>query len=116
MTNGCVSLGAVNARLAEDAMHRLVEGCAAVPGGTMQFTATLQPGGRIELAQGPGAPDVVPSCALKNELRHKVYLQKPCNLEVKLEETTIHLPLSAPIADAAADAIVDASRDAARDR
>jgi len=54
LTNGCQSIGRQSALLAENAMTALVEGCASVPGGSMQFHATLQPGGRIEISAAPG--------------------------------------------------------------
>jgi hypothetical protein len=89
VTNGCQNLGAASARLAERAMYDLVEGCAAVPGGTTRFHATLQPGGRIEIVAGPGQPEVIPICVVKHSLLHKVRLSEPCGLDVKLEETTL---------------------------
>jgi hypothetical protein len=94
LTNGCQDLGKQSARLAEGAMNALVEGCASVPGGTMQFHATLQPGGRIEISAAPGQPDVVPICILKHALVHRVPLTKPCPLDVKIEQTSV--PISAP--------------------
>jgi hypothetical protein len=103
VTNGCATLGSVNARLAEDAMHKLVEGCGAVPGGATQFSVTLLPGGRIELPQGPNQPEVIPTCVFKNELRHRVYLVKPCSLDIKLAESSVPLPPVAAL-DGGADA------------
>ena len=47
LTNGCPELGKKGAVSADAAMNALVEGCDSVPGGSMQFHATLQPGGRI---------------------------------------------------------------------
>lgn len=99
LTNGCQDLGRQSAMLAERAMNALVEGCATVPGGSMQFHATLQPGGRIEISAAPGQPEVVPICILKHALVHKVPLTKPCPLDVKIEQTSV--PVNAP---AAADA------------
>ena len=92
LTNGCQSLGATNARLAEKAMYQLVEGCSSVPGGVAQFEATLQPGGRIDIAVAPGQPDVVPTCILKHSLVHKVPLHKPCPLDVRIEQTSVAMP------------------------
>jgi hypothetical protein len=89
VANGCQKLGDASARLAERAMYDLVEGCAAVPGGTARFHATLQPGGRIEIVAGPGQPEVIPICVVKHSLLHKVRLSEPCGLDVKLEETTL---------------------------
>jgi hypothetical protein len=98
LTNGCQDLGRASAMLAERAMNQLVEGCATVPGGSMQFQATLQPGGRIEIGAAPGQPDVVPICILKHELLHKVPLKAPCRLDVKIEQTTV--PMVGPSIDA----------------
>ena len=60
--------------------------------GGVRFTATMLPGGRIEITQSPGQSESVPICVLKNELRHKVPLTQACKLEVQLEEGTIALP------------------------
>jgi hypothetical protein len=96
LANDCGSVNKVWARLAADAMRKLVEGCTSVPGKSARFSATLSPGGRIEIAApgdgGAPQPDVVPICILKNELRHKIPLKQPCKLEVSLEEETIALP------------------------
>jgi hypothetical protein len=89
--NGCATLTGVNGRLAEEAMHKLVDACASVPGGSTRFTLTLLPSGRIELPQSPDQPETIPTCVLKNDLRHRVSLQKPCSLVVKLEETSVSL-------------------------
>jgi hypothetical protein len=94
LTNGCQSLGRQSSGLAESAMNALVEGCASVPGGSMQFHATLQPGGRIEISAAPGQPAVVPICILKHALVHRVQLTKPCQLDVKIEQTSV--PMNAP--------------------
>jgi hypothetical protein len=89
LANGCHDLGHENARLAERAMYELVEGCSSVPGGSAQFEATLEPGGRIDIAGTPGQPDVVPICILKHSLQHKVALTKPCRLDVKITQTSV---------------------------
>ncbi|MGD0525889.1 MAG: hypothetical protein ABSE49_12135 [Polyangiaceae bacterium] len=94
LTNGCQSMGRQSALLAESAMSSLVEGCASVPGGSMQFHATLQPGGRVEISATPGQPEVVPICILKHALVHRVPLTKPCPLDVKIEQTSV--PMTAP--------------------
>lgn len=94
LTNGCQSMGRQSSLLAESAMNALVEGCASVPGGSMQFHATLQPGGRIEISATPGQPEVVPICILKHALVHRVPLTKPCPLDVKIEQTSV--PMKAP--------------------
>jgi hypothetical protein len=89
LANDCQDLGQANGRLGERAMDQLVEGCTSVPGGAVQFQATLLPSGRIEIAASPGQPDVVPICILKHSLTHSVRLTRPCRLDVKLEETSV---------------------------
>jgi hypothetical protein len=95
LTNRCQELGRARAKLAETAMYQLVEACKSVPGGSAQFEATLQPGGRIDITAAPGQPDVVPVCILKHSLMHKVPLAKPCRLEVKIEQTSVPMALDA---------------------
>jgi len=95
LANGCRDLGASAARLAEGAMYQLIEGCSSVPGGKAQFQATLQPGGRIEIVGVAGQPDVVPICILKHSLLHNVPLTKPCRLDVKIEQTSVSVPVDA---------------------
>jgi hypothetical protein len=95
LANGCQDLGRANAKLAEAAMYRLVEGCSSVPGGSAQFQAMLQPGGRIEIGAAPGQPDVVPICILKHSLQHKVSLARPCRLDVKIEQSSVPVRVDA---------------------
>jgi hypothetical protein len=95
LANGCQDFGRTNAQLAESAMYQLVEGCSSVPGGRSRFQATLQPGGRIEIAAGPGQPQVVPICILKHSLVHRVALAKACRLDVRIEETSVPVLLDA---------------------
>ena len=89
LANGCEVVGRKNAQLAERAMNQLVEACNDVPGGAVQFEATLQPGGHIDIAGIPGQPDMVPICILKHSLLHQVPLTKPCTLDVKIQQMTI---------------------------
>jgi hypothetical protein len=96
LTNGCPNLGRQSTLLAEAAMNALVEGCSSVPGGSMQFHATLQPGGRIEISAAPGQPEVVPICILKHALVHRVPLTRPCPLDVKIEQTSVPMNLPRP--------------------
>jgi hypothetical protein len=95
LTNGCQNLGKGNAMLAESAMYHLVEACTSVPGGSAQFLATLEPGGKIDIKAAPGQPDVVPICILKHSLLHKVPLKTPCQLDVKIEQTSVAMPTDA---------------------
>lgn len=78
----------MRAKTAADAINRLVEPCAQVPGGKAHFAATLLPGGKIELAspEGKVADGVVPTCVLSHGLSHKVFLTRPCTFDVQLEE------------------------------
>jgi hypothetical protein len=70
-------------------MYDLVEGCTSVPGGTVRFHATLRQDGRVEIAAGPGQPELIPTCVLKHSLVHKVRLSGPCGLDVKLDEANV---------------------------
>jgi hypothetical protein len=100
MVNASAVLGAcpdarkMNAKMAAEAMNRLVEPCAQVPGGKAHFAATLLPGGRIELAspEGKVADGVVPTCALSHGLSHRVLLARPCTFDVQLEERKLGPP------------------------
>ena len=78
----------MKAKTAADAINRLVEPCAQVPGGKAHFGATLLPNGKIELTSPEGrvADGVVPTCVLSHGLSHKVFLTKPCTFDVQLEE------------------------------
>jgi hypothetical protein len=89
LANECQRFGRQNAQQAERTIDDLVEGCTAVPGGAARFAATLQPGGRIAITAAPGSPDVVPICVLKHSLIHKLALSKPCELDVRLEQTAV---------------------------
>jgi len=102
LANGCQDLGKASAKAAENTMEQLVEDCTSVPGGSARFQATLQPGGRIEIASAGtrDQPDVVPVCILKHSLLHKVPLSRPCRLDVKIEQTSVQMP---PLPDASAD-------------
>src|SRR5690242_7462036 len=46
----------LDAKAAQRAIQRLVGPCATVPGGRAHFSATLFPGGKIELASPEGNP------------------------------------------------------------
>jgi hypothetical protein len=96
VANGCQTLGAHVAQMAERAMDELVEGCASVPGSMARFHATLLPGGRIEIAVGPGQPEMIPTCIVKHSLIHRVPLSKPCGLDVKLEEKSVPVGGTSP--------------------
>ena len=93
LVNGCAVTGVENARLAQAAMNQLVDGCTGFSGDKVQFTATLLPGGAIQFEQRPGASATIPLCVL-TPLSHRVRLQKPCSLDVQLEESLV--PVSRP--------------------
>jgi hypothetical protein len=90
----------MNARAATNAIHHLIEPCATVPGGRAHFSATLLPGGKIELASPAGNPadGVVPTCVLRGGLHHKVKLMSACTFDVQLEERKVSVPEPSPAA------------------
>jgi hypothetical protein len=87
----CPQVTKHNARMAENAIRKLVEPCDKVPGGGARFTATMLPGGRIELGSAEGDPTegTVPTCVVKNQLTHKIQLRKECVFRVELEERPV---------------------------
>lgn len=87
----CPDASRMKVRTAQEAIQRLVGPCATVPGGRAHFSATLQPGGKIELASPEGNPaeGVVPTCVLQNRLVHRVLLRQPCTLDVQLDERSV---------------------------
>ncbi len=91
IVSACPDAAKMNARAAQEAIRKLVGPCAKVPGGKAAFSATLVPGGRIELASpsGDAAEGVVPTCVLKNRLVHNVLLKQPCTFRVELEERKV---------------------------
>jgi len=82
----CPQVSNMNAKEAQRTMYKLVEGCDSVPGGTARFVATLSPNKQIELSTPDGATGTVPVCVLKHRLTHQVAVQKPCRMEVQMEE------------------------------
>jgi hypothetical protein len=90
----CPDARKMNAKAASEAINKLVEPCAQVPGGKAHFSATLVPGGKIELAAPDGnvAEGVVPTCVLSKGLSHRVLLNKPCRFDVQLEERKLGSP------------------------
>jgi len=90
----CPDSKIMNGKMAREAIRKLVDPCAAVPGGSAHFEATLLPDGRVELA----APsETVPTCVIKNKLAHKVQLQHPCKFDVKLDERPGSGPASSAV-------------------
>lgn len=86
MFTNCGKVAKMNARSAQRTMRLLVEACEEVPGGSAEFTATLSPDGRIELAALDGGLGTVPTCVLRHELKHKVAVSKPCTMQVRMTE------------------------------
>jgi hypothetical protein len=91
VATSCPQVTKFNARMAENAIRKLIEPCTKIPGGAARFSATMLPGGRIQLGSPEGDPaeGVVPTCVVKNQLTHKVLLRKPCSFRVELEERTV---------------------------
>src|SRR5690349_20138602 len=50
IVHDCAKLGSGNAKLAEKAMNQLVAGCSELPSASANFSATLLPGGQIQIA------------------------------------------------------------------
>jgi hypothetical protein len=98
VVSACPDSKRMNTRDGSNAINRLVEPCVAVPGGRAHFSATLLPGGKIELAspEGNTADGVVPTCVLHSGLRHKVQLRSPCTFDVQLEERKVSGAAPAP--------------------
>ena len=94
VVSACPDSKSMNARAATNAIHHLIEPCAAVPGGRAHFSVKLLPGGKIELASPEGNPadGVVPTCVLHSGLRHKVLLKSACTFDVLLEERKVSAP------------------------
>ncbi|MEZ4295550.1 MAG: hypothetical protein R3B70_11290 [Polyangiaceae bacterium] len=90
----CPDARRIKVRTAQATIQKLVDPCAKVPGGRAHFSATLLPGGRIELASPEGDPSegVVPTCVLTNRLTHRVLLRSACTLDVQLDERTLPVP------------------------
>ena len=99
VVSACPDNKSMNARAATNAINHLIEPCAGVPGGRAHFSATLLPGGKIEITSPEGNPaeGSVPICVLRGGLHHKVLLRSPCTFDVKLEERKVGT--SAPSGD-----------------
>jgi hypothetical protein len=100
MFTDCPQVSNMNAKEAQRTMYRLVEGCDAVPGGTARFVATLSPDKRIEISSPEGSSGTVPICVLKHRLTHQVAVQKPCRMEVQMEERKETSPVGGEKAEA----------------
>lgn len=90
IVDACPDSRKLDTRLATREIDELVGPCKKVPGGAAHFSATLHPGGRVELASPAGDPTagIVPTCLLQKQtqLKHKLKLTSACKFDVKLEE------------------------------
>ena len=90
IVDACPESKKIDSKLATKEIDELVGPCKSVPGGAAHFSATLLPGGRVELGSPSGDPNggVVPTCLLQNQkqLKHKMRLRKACKFDVKLEQ------------------------------
>ena len=86
----CPNAKTLDTRRAQLEIEELVGPCTKVPGGAAHFSATLMPGGQVELASPSGDPEmgIVPTCLVQTQaqLRHKLRLAKPCKFDVRLEQ------------------------------
>ena len=90
VVDACPDSKRINPSLANKEIQELVGPCTKIPGGSAHFSATLLPGGRVELASPSGDPDsgIVPTCLVQSQgqLRHRIKVTAPCKFDVKLEE------------------------------
>lgn len=90
IVEACPDSHKLDTKLANREIDELVGPCKKVPGGAAHFSATLLPGGRVELASPSGDPSegVVPTCLVQStgQLKHKLKLTKACKFDVKLEQ------------------------------
>ena len=90
IVEACPDSHRLDTKLANREIDELVGPCKKIPGGNAHFSATLLPGGRVELASPSGDPGegVVPTCIVQNaaQLKHKLKLAKACKFDVKLEQ------------------------------
>lgn len=96
VVEACPDSKNLDAKLANREIDELVGPCKKVPGGSAHFSATLLPGGRVELASPSGDPTegVVPTCLVQQlaQLKHKLKLTKACKFDVKLEQRIAEPP------------------------
>jgi hypothetical protein len=92
----CPDSKRIDSKAANREIEELVGPCKKVPGGAAHFSATLMPGGQVELGSPTGdrANGIVPTCVLQQQkqLKHKLRLTKACKFEVKLEERVAEKP------------------------
>ena len=90
VVEACPDSKRLDSKKANREIEELVGPCKKVPGGEAHFSATLLPGGRVELGSPNGNPEdgMVPTCVMQQakQLRHKLRLSKACKFDVKLEQ------------------------------
>jgi len=90
IVEACPDSKQLDTKLANREIDELVGPCKKVPGGAAHFSATLMPGGRVELASPSGDPTegIIPTCLVQSagQLKHKLRLARACKFDVKLEE------------------------------
>lgn len=88
--DACPDSKHIDTKQATREIDELVVPCKKVPGGAAHFSATLMPGGEVELGSPSGdrAEGIVPTCLLqqRKQLRHKLRLKAACKFDVKLEQ------------------------------
>ncbi len=97
VVDACPAYKKLDSKSATREIDELVGPCKKVPGGAAHFSATLLPGGRVELAAATGddpSQAVVPTCLLQhgNQLKHKLRLDTACKFDVKLEQRVAEQP------------------------
>lgn len=94
IVDACPDSKKLDSKLATREIDELVGPCKKVPGGAAHFSATLLPGGQVELGGPSGGPDegVVPTCLVQKQtqLRHKLRIKTACKFDVRLEERVAH--------------------------
>ena len=100
IVDACPDWKHIDSKRAGKEIEELVGPCIKVPGGAAHFSATLVPGGRVELASPTGDPGdgTVPTCVVQTarQLKHRIKLKSPCKLDVKLEDHRGTTPASTP--------------------
>ena len=90
IVEACPDSHKLDTKLANREIDELVGPCKKGPGGNAHFSATLLPGGRVELGSPSGDPNegVVPTCVVRNaaQLKHNLRLARACKFDVKLEQ------------------------------
>ena len=90
IVDACPESKRLDSKAATREIDELVGPCKKVPGGAAHFSATLLPGGQVELGSPSGDPNegVVPTCLVQKQtqLRHKLRIKVACKFDVRLEE------------------------------